>query len=396
MPDQATKKIPKGYKQTEVGIIPSDWGVKEMNDMVVSISSGKSKTFSEIGDCPIYGSTGIIGYRKSHDYHGDKVLIARVGANAGMVNKVTGEYCVSDNTLIVTYQDNIDINFSYYQLINFRLNRMIFGSGQPLVTGSQIKKIKFAIPSSKKEQTTIAATLSDAGALINNLEKLIAKKRAIKQGAMQGLLTGKRRLPGFRGKWEVKKLGDIADISKGSGLSKSKLSVSGSTKCILYGELFTTYDHVIREVVSRTSSDEGKTSEYGDVLMPGATTTIGIDLATASALLEKGVLLGGDINIIRQRKKSYNSEFLAYVLSHVKKNDIAEITQGITIIHLYGRDLVDLEVKLPLLLREQTATVKVLSDMAVDIEQLEKKRDKYKAIKQGMMQMLLTGKIRLI
>ena len=133
-------------------------------------------------------------------------MIARVGANAGTVNKVSGKYCVSDNTLMVTYPPEIDINFSYYQLINFRINKIIFGSGQPLVTGGQIKSLVFAIPSNKKEQSAIATALSDTDALIEKLEKLIEKKKSIKRGAMQELLTGKRRLPGFSGKWETKKL----------------------------------------------------------------------------------------------------------------------------------------------------------------------------------------------
>ncbi|GAI50420.1 unnamed protein product, partial [marine sediment metagenome] len=204
-----------------------------------------------LGNYPIYGSTGSIGYRIQPDYSGDKVLIARVGANAGTVNKVSGKYCVSDNTLIITYQSEIDINFSYYQLINFKLNKLTFGSGRPLVTGSQIRKLTLAFPKDKSEQTAIATVLSDTDALIEHLGKLIAKKKAIKQGAMQQLLTGKKRLPGFSGEWKEKKLKNIADFLKGRGLSKSKLLYDGNFSCILYGELFTTYSRIIKEIKSK-------------------------------------------------------------------------------------------------------------------------------------------------
>ena len=291
--------IPKGYKQTEVGVIPADWDVKEMKDFTLSVASGKSKTTNESGDYPIYGSTGIIGKRKQADYSGDKILIARVGANAGTVNKVSGKYCVSDNTLMVTYPPEIDINFSYYQLINFRINKIIFGSGQPLVTGGQIKSLVFAIPSNKKEQSAIATALSDTDALIEKLEKLIEKKKSIKRGAMQELLTGKRRLPGFSGKWETKKLGEVAEFDHGRDLPKSDLSEDGPYKCIHYGQLFNEYKELISEIKSKTHTNIGRFySKANDVLMPTSDVTPR-GLATASCIKENGIILGGGILVIR-------------------------------------------------------------------------------------------------
>jgi len=229
------------------------------------------------------------------------------------------------------------------------------------------------LPPTKAEQEAIATALSDADKLISSLEKLITKKQNIKQGTMQQFLTGKKRLPGFTAKWETKKLGEIADIFKGSGLSKSKLNPSEIYKCILYGELFTTYSQVIKNVISRTNANEGIPSKNGDILMPGSTTTIGIDLATASALLEDSVLLGGDVNIIRKKVDSYDSEFLAHYLTKVKRHEIAELSQGITIIHLYGRSLTALSITVPANKEEQTAIAQALSDMDAEIEALEKK-----------------------
>ncbi len=124
-------------------------------------------------------------------------------------------------------------------------------------------------------------------------------------------------------------------------------------------------------------------------------TTIGIDLAIASALLEDDVLLGGDIIIVRKKGDGYNSEYLAWYLTLVKKYAIAKLAQGITIFHLHGKDLIDLEIEAPSV-DEQTAIAQVISDMDAEIEELERKLSKYRLIKQGMMQELLTGKKRLI
>ncbi|KKR93648.1 MAG: hypothetical protein UU41_C0019G0005 [Candidatus Roizmanbacteria bacterium GW2011_GWA1_41_13] len=385
--------IPKGYKQTEVGVIPADWDVKEMKDFTLSVASGKSKTTNESGDYPIYGSTGIIGKRKQADYSGDKILIARVGANAGTVNKVSGKYCVSDNTLMVTYPPEIDINFSYYQLINFRINKIIFGSGQPLVTGGQIKSLVFAIPSNKKEQSAIATALSDTDALIEKLEKLIEKKKSIKRGAMQELLTGKRRLPGFSGKWETKKLGEVAEFDHGRDLPKSDLSEDGPYKCIHYGQLFNEYKELISEIKSKTHTNIGRFySKANDVLMPTSDVTPR-GLATASCIKENGIILGGGILVIRLHS-GYDGLYFSYFVSQ-NKNTVLRFVKGSTVFHLYANDLANFEVSFPEL-KEQTAIATVLTDMDVEIEKLESQLTKYQNLKQGMMQTLLTGKIRLL
>ena len=245
------------------------------------------------------------------------------------------------------------------------------------------------------EQRAIAAALSDVDSLLKELAQLIAKKRDLKQATMQQLLTGRTRLPGFSGESEERLLGDIADIFKGNGLSKGQINPSGTRSCILYGELFTTYTRVIQHVVSRTDSEDGCVSIFGDVVMPGSTTTSGSDLAIASALLKDGVALGGDINIIRQRRDDYDPIFLANYLTTVKRKEISELTQGITIHHLYGRDLKRLVLTLPPL-AEQTAIATVLSDMDAELAALAARHTKIRALKQAMMQELLTGKTRLL
>ena len=169
------------------------WEVKKLGDIASGVASGKSKSKSGVGTYPIYGSTGIIGSYNFYDYEGKKILIARVGANAGMINLVEGKYCVSDNTLIIQFNQNMDILFFYYQLSNYKLNTLVFGSGQPLITGSQLKDLTIFLPH-LSEQQAIAKILSDMDTEIESLEQKRNKYKAIKQGMMQELLTGKTRL----------------------------------------------------------------------------------------------------------------------------------------------------------------------------------------------------------
>jgi type I restriction enzyme S subunit len=170
------------------------WEVKKLGEVCENISSGKSNTQSQDGQFPIFGSTGIIGWSKSSDYGGHKILVARVGANAGTVNIVDGKYCVSDNTLMISLNPEIDLKFVFSFLILFQLNKLVFGSGQPLITGGQLKNIEIPIPKSKQEQTRIATILSDMDAEITALETKLEKYKKVKLGMMQNLLTGKIRL----------------------------------------------------------------------------------------------------------------------------------------------------------------------------------------------------------
>lgn len=263
------------------------------------------------------------------------------------------------------------------------------------ITLENLRNIQIVVPPAT-EQRVIAAALSDVDALIAGLEKLIAKKRDLKQATMQQLLTGQTRLPGFSGEWEAKRLGDLANVLKGRGLSKGHLVSSGTNSCILYGELFTTYERVINSVISKTNSPEGLLGLNGDVLLPGSTTTKGIDLAVASALQVNNIQLGGDINVIRMKHaSSYDPVFMAYLLTHTKKLAIADLAQGSTIIHLYGRSLLNLMLKLPVI-SEQTAIATALSSMDAEIAALEIRLTKTRELKQGMMQELLTGRTRLV
>ena len=146
------------------------------------------------------------------------------------------------------------------------------------------------------------------------------------------------RFPDFRGEWKEERLSDIADLYKGSGISKDQLSVDGEP-CILYGELYTKYkSETIKEVISKTSIDNTKLvrSKANDVIIPCSGETAE-DIATARCVLNDNILLGGDLNIIRLH--GHDGSFMSYQLNGKRKYDIAKVAQGVSVVHLYGEHL---------------------------------------------------------
>jgi len=160
-----------------------DWGGQNLEQLSESISSGKDKAVLD-GLWDLYGSTGIIGNTNSRSYHGTYLLVARVGANAGFLTKVTGEFGVTDNTLVIDLKPQQNVDFILFSLDQFGLNKLIFGSGQPLITGGQLKALILRLPK-PREQHRIAACLSSLDALITaetqKLDVLKRHKRALMQ-----------------------------------------------------------------------------------------------------------------------------------------------------------------------------------------------------------------------
>jgi type I restriction enzyme, S subunit len=255
-------------------------------------------------------------------------------------------------------------------------------------------KIEVVLPPTKAEQKAIAEALSDADALIESLEQLIAKKRQIKQGAMQVLLTGKQRLPDFKGEWQTSYLGNLATFYKGNGLPKSALDSFAPVPCIHYGELFTQYPETIREVISHTVEfPHAFLSSAQDVLMPTSDVTP-TGLAKASCITIKDVILGGDILIIRPDARGLYGPFLSYVIRY-SKQQILQLVTGSTVFHLYASDMRKFMFVMPSI-KEQKEIVRVLDDMDTELTELETRLTKTRQLKQGMMQELLTGRIRLV
>lgn len=280
--------------------------------------------------------------------------------------------------------------FLFYVLKSFIfenfLNQLVAGSTIKHLYQKDFVNFKFPLPN-KKEQKAISLTLSDTDNLIRNIEKIISKKKNIKHGTIQKLLTPSTD-------WKKNRLGEIGHFYKGKGLPKSQISESGKYKCIHYGELFTKHEECINEIISYTDDNSNSFfSVSNDVLMPTSDVTPN-GLATASCIFEDNVILGGDILVIRVAKEILNGLYLSYFIKN-NKDKVMKLVSGSTVYHLYGSDMKELEITYPNI-HIQNQIAKVLLDMDIEIKKLETKLEKLKKIKLGMLQNLLTGKIRLV
>jgi type I restriction enzyme, S subunit len=233
-------------------------------------------------------------------------------------------------------------------------------------------------------------------AWIESLEQLIAKKRHLKQAAMQQLLTGKKRLPGCDGEWTPKRLGDLGHFLKGSGVKKYDAQ-SGSLPCVRYGEIYTRHNDYIRDFCSWVSRDVAMTAtplRKGDLLFTGSGETREEIGKCVAFVHDCEAYAGGDIVILRTN--AGNALFLGYYLNTaVVSSQKASLGQGDAVVHISAAALGNIECVLPDA-AEQTAIAEVLSDMDTEIEAIKGKLAKARQIKQGMMQELLTGRTRLV
>jgi type I restriction enzyme S subunit len=200
------------------------------------------------------------------------------------------------------------------------------------------------------------------------------------------------RFPEFLedGEWVVKKLEEVAIFLKGKGISKADIVENGNLACIRYGELYTHYQETISEIKSYTNLDAANLvlSKANDIIIPASGETQ-IDIATASCVLEKGIALGGDLNIIRTK---INGVFLSYYLNNAKKMEIAQMAQGISVVHLYPSQLKTLVISIPKP-EEQQKIAFCLSSLDELITAQTEKIAQLKLHKKGLMQGLFPGSI---
>ncbi|SKA16277.1 restriction endonuclease subunit S [Sediminibacterium ginsengisoli] len=199
------------------------------------------------------------------------------------------------------------------------------------------------------------------------------------------------RFPGFEGEWEERKLGEIAEFSKGKGISKSEIAENGITECIRYGELYTHYGEVIDEIKSRTNIDAQDLvfSKANDVIIPSSGETQ-LDIATASCVIKAGIALGGDLNIIRA---ACNGIFLSYYLNSKKKMDIARLAQGISVVHLYSSELAVLSIRFPTL-NEQNKIASFLALIDRRIATQNKIIEDFRSLKQTVTKKLFSRRLK--
>jgi type I restriction enzyme S subunit len=260
---------------------------------------------------------------------------------------------------------------------------------------ARVEKIQTAAPP-LREQRAVAAALSDVDALLDGLTRLIAKKRDIKHAAMQQLLTGESRLPGFHAEWDTKTLRDLGVFLKGSGVTKDQAQ-GGDIPCVRYGEIYTHHENFVRSFNSWISRDVALTAmklNRGDLLFAGSGETK-IEIGKCVAFVDDfEAYAGGDIVILRPA--TANPIFLGYYCNTAPiQRQKASKGQGDAVVHISAAALATVAVKLPSI-EEQTAIAAVLSEMDAEIAVLEARRDKTRALKQGMMQELLTGRTRLV
>jgi len=265
----------------------------------------------------------------------------------------------------------------------------------PHISPADIRQFAFWIPLDEEEQRAISAALSDVDALLAKLDQLIAKKRDLKQAAAQQLLTGRRRLQGFAGQWEDRNLASLGSLLKGRGVTRDQAN-SGSIACVRYGEIYTTHHDIVRSITSWISPAVAATAtklKCGDILFAGSGETKE-EIGKCVAFIDDfEAYAGGDIVILRPR--GVDSRFLGYALNTSEVNrQKANFGQGDAVVHVSAAALGSVTVRLPPP-DEQAAIGTVLADMDTELAALEARREKTRQLKQGMMQALLTGRIRL-
>lgn len=364
--------IPHGYKATALGIIPQEWEVMLLGNLSNSISSGRNKHRDAHGQYPVFGSTGIIGYSSTYEYEGPVILVARVGANAGTLNFASGQYDVSDNTLIITIKQNVyDYNFAYNQLTHYKLNKLVFGSGQPLITSKQLKNIRIPVPP-LAEQRKIAEVLGVWDKAIEKQARLIEKLALRKRALMQRLLSAKLRLPGFSEPWKKIKLGEICLNKKGKPLSFSQ--IKEGIYPVIAGGKTSPYSH----------------NEYTDERV----ITISASGAYAGFVsFHESKIWASDCSVIYPRNGLSVLKYIYALLSY-KQSYIYSLQVGGAQPHVFPKDISNIIVNIPKE-KEQTAIAEVLTAADREIELAKEKLERLRRQKRGLMQQLLTGKKRI-
>lgn len=288
----------------------------------------------------------------------------------------------SFNSIFLSYL----LNHSKKEII-----KLVSGTTVKHIYPSQIITCQLPIVTNKSEQQKIASCLSSLDDVIEAHSQKLDLLKDNKKGLMQNLFPqeGKKmpkyRFPEFKkdGVWTEKLLDDVATILKGKGISKADIVEDGELPCIRYGELYTHYNETISRVKSYTNSkpEDLVLSKANDVIIPASGETQ-IDIATASCVLESGIALGGDLNIIRSK---INGVFLSYYLNNAKKNDIAQMAQGIAVVHLYPNQLKTLQLQVPNP-KEQLKIASCLSSLDEIIATQAEKIKQLKQHKKGLMQ----------
>jgi type I restriction enzyme S subunit len=390
-----------GYKQTEMGIIPEDWEIIHLSEVATVVRGGSPRpagdpryfngnfipwltvaALTNIPDSEIYVSETVghlteEGSKHSRTLEKTTLIIANSGATLGVAKILKITCCANDGIAALVNQKEGDRRFicHYLNTQTKHLRAVVAtGNGQPNLNTKLIGEIPIPFPP-LPEQRAIAGALSDVDALIGVLDQLIAKKRDLKQAAMQQLLTGQTRLPGFSGEWEDKTLGELASAEKGSQLHNSETSVSGQFAHLNGGMMPSGYADKSNAPANTIAISEGGNS-CGYV-----------------QFMTEPFWCGGHCYAVTP--KQVDKRFLYHLLKS-QQLLIMGLRVGSGLPNVQKTALLAFKLRKPVVPTEQTAIAAVLSDMDTEIAALEARCYKTRALKQGMMQELLTGRTRLV
>ena len=419
--------IPAAYKQTEVGVLPKEWGVKPLGVLTSLMTNGfvgtVTNAYVESDDGVLY----VQGYNveeNGFNFHGIKrvskafhaknkksclrsgdvltIQTGAIGVSTVVPSTLAGANC---HALIISRFDQRASDPRYYcQYFNSERGRAAF---KEIETGSTMKHlnvgdmVKLLVPSPPlPEQTAIATALSEVDAILAKLDQLITKKRDLKQAAMQRLLTGQTRLPGFGGEWEVKPMRELGSTYGGlAGKTKEDFG-RGSARYIPFMNVMadTIIDPNWLEQVDVESNEMQNVAKKGDLFFNGSSETPE-EVGFCSILLEDipNLYLNSFCFGFRfSSSAKVNGLFFAYWFrSSDGRAAMSILAQGATRYNIAKSAFLKLEIPQPTE-SEQTAIATVLSDMDAELATMEARRAKTRALKQGMMQELLTGRIRLV
>ena len=398
-------EVKPGFKQTEVGIIPDDWNPYYIENFAV-ITTGNKNTQDRIedGHYPFFVRSQTVERINSYSFDGEAVLTAGDGVGTGKVfHYINGRFDVHQRVYrISNFAERVNGYFFYlYFSTHFynRIMQMTAKSSVDSVRRDMISRMQVGLPPTEAEQRAIATALSDVDALLGGLDRLIAKKRDLKQAAMQQLLTGQTRLPGFHGEWEVKRLGEV--------LCKGRLGGNYPNQ-----DSETEYPLMKMGNIARGSIDLSKIEYIPAGLVP----ELQHKLSKGDVLFNTRNTLDlvGKVGIWRDELPLayYNSNLMRlefdprYVCSNEFANAALNTSSAISVLRglatgttsvaaIYTRDLLGMPFSVPPLF-EQTAIATVLTDMDAELGALEQRLAKTRALKLGMMQELLTGRTRLV
>ncbi len=411
-------ELKAGYKQTELGLIPEEWSVKTIDSIAVVTAGGTpSRQIADFwnGDIPWVTTTEInwdtiretsqsitakgLANSAAKLITPGALLIALYGQGKtrGKVAILGIQAATNQACAAIAISPAVSRKFVFHFLVSqYNAIRGLSNSGsQENLSGGIVKSLLIPIPPTKAEQKAIAEALSDADALIESLDQLIAKKRQIKQGSMQELLTGKRRLPGFREKWEAKRLADLADIRSGGTPSTTQAQFwDGGVMWCTPTDITVLNGLKYLSSTSRTISAEGLRASSAEII------------PTRSIVMTSRATIGEcAINTVpmttNQGFKNFipfdnvDTEFLYYLLI-TQRTGFIGLCSGSTFLEIGKTQLSAYQVQVPKTKSEQEAISSILSDMDTELAALESRLTKARQIKQGMMQELLTGRIRLV